>query len=201
MGPRAAAHRGGEERGMTVQSGECIRVERLSFADGTLTDDLLQEIGRLRIRAWEADGERPSYAADCGDCWLDPHDEHAEHFIIEEGGRIIAASRLCVHEKGDDLPDAPSLEGLLDGVRWPAAFINRLVVDLEFRGRGLSTLLDAAREQCAIEKQCHHIIGTTQPTHRLKSLYSQNFKLVGSASKDFVSYAPTMLFIRDLRAS
>src|SRR5215831_11977530 len=87
-------------------------------------DAVLSEIGRLRITAWEADGARPSFAPKRGDVWIDSHDQHANHWVLRDGGFTIAAARMCIHPDVEAMPDRESLVSLDHSLRFPAASLN-----------------------------------------------------------------------------
>ena len=99
-----------------------LQLQRLSRRDGTLSDALLAEIGRLRVVSWEAYGKRSVFASTWAAGWTDSHDEHATHFVIISGRMVIGAARQCVHIGGESLPDAEDLGNYTNAALWPAAF-------------------------------------------------------------------------------
>jgi hypothetical protein len=96
---------------------------------------LLEQVGRLRILAWRADGELPSFAPHA-DTWLDEHDSHALNFAVLFEGRPVAAARMCVHLLAKELPDLASLSGYEDLLSTPIAALTRLVVSPPFEDEG-----------------------------------------------------------------
>src|SRR5262249_7776966 len=154
------------------------KLRQLSRRARTLSDELLAEVGRLRVEAWLADGELPSIATS-GTSWTDKHDDHAGHFVIFVDGRICAASRICIHNEGETLPDDESVNAYTSEMNFPVACINRLVVAPLWRGRKLSMLLDRARVTFAAEARAHSIVGATQFSRRLDCLERLGFVKLG----------------------
>jgi hypothetical protein len=174
-----------------------LELRQLSRRAGTLSDDLLGEIGRLRVEAWSADGELPS-AATSSTSWTDEHDDHAEHFVIFEDGRICAASRICIHNNGETLPDAEIVNAYTSKMKFPVACFNRLVVAPLSRGRKLSLQLDHARATFAAEAHVHSILGGTHLPRRLNDLERLGFVNLGVSPYRDVSYSPTFVFLKSL---
>jgi GNAT superfamily N-acetyltransferase len=123
-------------------------IQHISVVEGTLSSSLLETIGRLRIRAWDANGERPAHAPATGSIWLDHHDDTAEHYVVERDGIVVAAARVSLHDREGDLPDAEITAGYTERLKWPVASINRLVVAPEVRRHGLACALDVKRIEC-----------------------------------------------------
>ena len=74
-------------------------IDTLTCTPVVVTDgEMMQQIGRLRIKAWLADGELPSFVRS-RDVWLDEHDGHATNLAILRDGHPIAAARICVHQQ------------------------------------------------------------------------------------------------------
>ena len=175
-----------------------LELRQLSRRDGTLSNAILYEIGLLRIAAWLADGELPSFAT-CVESWTDEHDGHAEHFVIYADGEICAACRVCVHDDEERLPDAVTIGLYRSLMKFPAAFINRLVVAPHWRGRHLTAELDLARVRFAVASQAHSIIAATQKTHhRVNHLENLGFVNLGVSPHRTVSYAPTFVLMKAL---
>lgn len=159
---------------------------------------LLEEIGRLRILAWRASGELPSFAPHT-DTWLDEHDIHALNFVVLFQGQPVAAARMCVHVSVQDLPDLASLSGYADLISTPVAAFTRLVVDPTFRGRGLSRQLDLVRLAAAQADGCRSALGVTHVPTRMMQLAEMNFTNLGESRYRSVSFAPSYVFSREIR--
>ena len=91
---------------------------------------LLEKIGRLRVLAWST--VIPDAAAKVGDCWLDEYELEARHWCIFHDGEPVAAARMSVHQRNEDVPDAEVYEGVFaEPLAAPIASINRLVTHPE----------------------------------------------------------------------
>ncbi len=167
------------------------------YADVASSPDLMQEIGKLRVIAWEADGERPGASADCGDVWLDEHDSHATHWVVMNNGTVVAAARMCIHQPGNELPDEKSLDGYTAGkFEYPAAFFNRMVVHPAARGKRLSGYLDRIRLDFAKQNDCRTAIIHTHNALRLKQLQAKGWTVLGEATSRFVTKAPDYILAK-----
>jgi hypothetical protein len=104
---------------------------------------VLAEIGELRVRAWSS--FVPDLSARLG-LWNDDHDKSSRHWGVFYGQKLGAAARLSAHQELSDVPDAEVYAGALPIDLLPPIFsLNRLVIEPEFRGGGLSNKLDAVR--------------------------------------------------------
>lgn len=75
-----------------------------------------------------------------------------------DGGEIVAAARLCVHDRLADAPDGEMFESL--ELPTPVASLNRLVVSRAHRGLGLAHRFDALRIRRAAELGARVAIAT-----------------------------------------
>jgi GNAT superfamily N-acetyltransferase len=160
-----------------------------------LTTEALTQIGRLRLLAWDASGERLVQARTEREVWLDEHDQHAAHFIIENDEHIAAASRLCFHDKEECLPDEGTLREFRSQILWPAAFINRLVVHPRWRGRGISRDMDQFRLIRAQRAKMRCVMAASHGT-RNAQLAAQGFKPLGFSSVRELDSEPTLVSMR-----
>ncbi len=158
---------------------------------------VLQQVGRLRILAWEADGELPSFAPKAK-VWLDEHDSHAVNWVVLCEGLPVAAARLCVHKRVCDLPDLASLAGYEDSFVTPIAAFTRLVVSPAFRGRGLSKELDGMRLAAAQESGCRSAVVVTHIPGRIRQLNACGFSNLGESRHRTVSFAASYVFGQEL---
>jgi GNAT superfamily N-acetyltransferase len=158
---------------------------------------LLQQVGRLRILAWEADGELPSFAPRA-EVWIDEHDSHAVNWALLCEGLPVCAARMCVHERICDLPDFASLVGYEDSFVTPIAAFTRLVVSPAFRGRGLGKELDSIRLAAAYAVGCRSALGVTHIPARMRQLEACGFRNLGASRHRTVSFAPSYVFSREI---
>ena len=139
----------------------------------------LEEIYALRVAAWRARVESfPNIQR-----WTDAEDAQAAHWAIRDGGRIVAAARLSIHDSLANVPHAEIFDGIfrasLDG---PIASLNRLVVAATHSGSGYSAALDNVRIDHARVQGCRHVIGETYAgTKRIAQLGELGFKVAGTA--------------------
>jgi GNAT superfamily N-acetyltransferase len=161
---------------------------------------ILQQVGRLRILAWEADGGLPSFAPRA-EVWIDEHDSHAINWAMFCEGLPIAAARLCVHKRVCDLPDLASLVGYEDSLLTPIAAFTRLVISPAFRGRGLSKELDGTRLSAAQGAGCRSAVGVTHIPARIRQLNAYGFRNLGESRHRTVSFAPSYVFSREVAVS
>lgn len=156
-------------RSLTAQGLELIEVSY---------PDRLMEIGRFRIKAWQNEqGVNPIFFS--RDVWIDVVDQHAFHWIITKNDEIVASARLSIHESLEDVPYAELLntEQSAGFQNCCVASINRLVVLPEYRGIGLSSILDNIRIERAIQQKAACMIAFPQLS-RLKTLGRRGFELI-----------------------
>ncbi|WP_166146213.1 GNAT family N-acetyltransferase [Methylosinus sp. RM1] len=89
----------------------------------------------------------------------DGHDGHAMHFLVRDGGGLVAAARLCIHRALADTPDRHLFPpALMAEHRGPYGSLNRLVVAPSHRNRHISLLLDDARIEMATRLGCRTML-------------------------------------------
>lgn len=114
----------------------------LHVAQQHLPSYLLQEIGRLRVNAWQTiAGLAPSTT---GDTWLDDLEAESYHFYVVFDGVLIAASRLSlITDIAEVTMHAVFREYFTPEP--PFWYLTRLVVHPEYQKLGLMHKLDAIR--------------------------------------------------------
>ncbi len=139
----------------------------------------LDEIYALRVAAWRA---RVESFPDIGR-WTDAEDASAAHWAIRDGGRIVAAARLSIHDSLADVPHAEIFDGVFsESLHGPIGSLNRLVVAASHSSRGCSAALDSIRINHARAQGCRHVIGETDAgTKRIAQLGDLGFKVAGTA--------------------
>lgn len=147
----------------------------------------LPAIRSLRKEAWAGEpGVPPELAAS----WLagdDPHDRHGLHWVVREGSDIIAAARLCIHPDASELPDCSFYPSAPFGFAPPIGSLNRLVVHPQYRGCGLSKILDEARFKAAIDCGGQSVIAAVART-QLRSFPSLGFEVLSEFTAKFVRF-------------
>ncbi|NEO85935.1 MAG: GNAT family N-acetyltransferase [Spirulina sp. SIO3F2] len=141
---------------------------------------LLQNIGELRIRAWS------SVVPDAAQltCWLDNYDATARHWAVFDGEKLIAAARMSIHAHLHEVPEPEVYVGCFPRpLPAPIASFNRLVVDIDYRRRGIAKTLDTLRLEAARHAHCASIVlATPSGLYRVRSLESLGFQCVGSGA-------------------
>jgi GNAT superfamily N-acetyltransferase len=140
---------------------------------------VLAEIGKLRIAAWR---ETPFFSGSLflGDSWTDAHDDHAIHWAAYDEAGLVAAARLCVHRRLEEIPDYatfPKDRGIRAATDLPVASMNRLAVLPRARKSGLSMLLDLARIEKANELSAKSILLKPVPV-KVKALQELGFRII-----------------------
>ena len=138
--------------------------------------ELLEKATRLRADVWNMHVERGIFSENV---WTDSHDSHAFQWgIIDQGCRMIAAARLCLHDSILEFPDYFPGNGLNLGFAAPIGMMSRLVVHPEYQRQGLASRLDLARIRKAESSGCRSI-AIEVPSYRVRSLEKQGFEYVG----------------------
>lgn len=151
------------------------------FIPGTeISDDLLEQLGLLRMNAWTAD-DRVPLGFQKGKPWLDNDIEklpQTTHVIVytEDGSRIAASSRMTLCTTHDDVPDAAYYRqaGFLDELPAPLVSLNRLVTHPDCQKLGLGSFLDRARIQRAAEIGAKSVVVYTPTKWRARSNIRNN---------------------------
>lgn len=140
--------------------------------------DRIMDIGKFRIKAWRNErGVNPAFFSKS--FWIDEVDQYAFHWIITKNSEIVAAARLSIHDSLCDVPYADLLnaEQSAPFQNSKVASINRLVVLPEYRGLGLSSLLDKIRIERSIQQKAEIMIAFPQLV-RLEPLGRKGFELI-----------------------
>jgi GNAT superfamily N-acetyltransferase len=159
--------------------------------------DTLLQIQDLRRRAWSANGEIPDFIAR-QDILNDEHDVNGMHWAIFHNGRPIAAARMSIHDEVTASPDPEALDGYEHLIDLPMASVTRLVVDPDFRGRGLPEALRTVRIALAVERKCKSIIGVAEEESVMRSMEARGFIRLGPTKLRYLSYAPSIVLLKRL---
>jgi GNAT superfamily N-acetyltransferase len=129
---------------------------------------------RLRYEVWSAEGVELS-KPEAGTI-ADSHDDHAMHWGVFDGTRLVGAARLCLHETLAEAPDGDLFTGM--DIPSPVASMNRLVVTKGHRGRGIGEKLDQIRIQEGRASGARSIIAAPViSVSRKRSLEAQGFSV------------------------
>jgi predicted GNAT family N-acyltransferase len=163
-------------------------------AEIVTSETILDEIAQLRIDAWGANGELPSFIAN-QDIRNDEHDKHAMHFVVMNEGHPVAAARICIHATAQEGSDPESLQGYEELLETPIASLTRLVVQPKFRGLGLGFLLTQARITIAVERKCGCIVSVVEQPSRMRQLETLGFRRLGPTKIRYLSYAESFVYM------
>ena len=138
---------------------------------------VLEKIGRLRVLAWST--VIPATARKTN-CWLDEFELAARHWCIFHEGEPIAAARMTIHDRLEDVPDAEIYAGVFAvPLPTPIACFSRLVVHPDFRRRGLAQKLDDVRIAAARAAVARAAVALTPTDPRLRQFLALGFEPVG----------------------
>jgi GNAT superfamily N-acetyltransferase len=158
------------------------------------TEAELEAIAKLRIEAWQANGELPSFIVN-QDIRKDEHEKHGIHLAVLQNGSPVAAAKICFHETPEECPDPESLEGYEIQLLPPIATFNRLVVHPQFRRLGLSRLLTKQRIEIAKDRNCRSVVSVTEERSRMRQLESLGFERLGPTQLRYLSYAESVVYL------
>lgn len=162
--------------------------------------DTLLQIQDLRRRAWSANGEVPDFIAR-QNILTDVHDVNGMHWAIFHEGPPIAAARMSIHDDVTDSPDPEALDGYEHLIGLPMAAVSRLVVDPNFRGRGLPEALRSERIKLAIRRGCRSIVGVAEENSVMHAMEALGFVRLGPTKIRYLSYAPSIVLLKRLGAA
>lgn len=170
-----------------------------SFVSDGSMNKALEEIGQLRVAAWQNDGEMPMAASNCGSIWLDEHDFHAHHWTIKIGEILIASARLCFHVTENNIPDKQYIGAHIINISFPAAFFNRLVIHPSARGNGFTRKLDNLRMELAESRNAASAVANTWSPVRIRQLLSSGWVLLGESPERFIKRSPNFVLTKNLQ--
>ncbi len=153
---------------------------------------LLLEVGALRVRAWAA--RSPEIARKS--VWLDEFDGVGRHFVVIAGRKLIAAARVSFHASLASAPDPQDFVDLAP-LPSPIASFNRLVIDPDYQGRGLSVRLVEARRLAAEQAGCRCAVISIWPEERrMQRMERLGFVRVGlTRVYSSMTYGPAARFM------
>lgn len=167
-------------------------VVRFQFAE--VPDELMTEIASLRHSVWNNlvfHSTRNS-----PEDWTDQLDSESEHFVIFDGASVIAAARMSIHNKPEQIPDFEAIvSDIPDWVpKFPLASINRLVVSERYRGRGAAKALDRARMKSAQISGAKRVVGLASQW-RVSQLAALRFSELGEVAPSSHKYDELPLYL------
>lgn len=153
---------------------------------------LIHRIGELRYQVWLEEKATLGSLASRGR-WVEHFDIDATHFIAIIDDSIVAASRITFHDNFGEVPDYEEYRDMNLDLPGPIASFNRLVVRRDFRGKGLSSLMDRVRLNEAFRHAVACTLANGVGTQRKGSLLKLGFQFRGLTPKqgEFMTSVPT----------
>jgi GNAT superfamily N-acetyltransferase len=138
----------------------------------------------LRQRVWSEAMQAPLTRDDL----IEPFDATARHWMVFDGEQVIAAARLSIHDRVEDVPEASCLAGVFqDQPPAPIGFLSRLVVAPEYRRHGLGRQLDETRIEAAVQAGCRSLLALVFDVSgeaRVRQFTSRGFTVLGRGQRD-----------------
>lgn len=137
---------------------------------------MLQDIANLRYTVWKnTDMDMSKSITKIG--WLEEEDRNSWLWFIYKKDRIIASTRLSVHESIESFIDYSFYKGLEKYYPPPIASFKRLMVLNEYRGYKLGKYLDLARIRMARNMNLKSV-ALDCPEWRVAPLVKIGFKML-----------------------
>ena len=131
-----------------VELKEVPKIDDMVIIKGSEDVALLNQIEVFRIQVWaEIVGAETAIHRFS----LEPSDFTSWHFVHLYEGKIIACARLTLAASILEAPDACSFGPYHCDMQFPLATLNRLVVDGNFRSKGLAAAINVERIRFAKE--------------------------------------------------
>ena len=142
----------------------------------------LDSISRLRVTVWRDTGSLAPGAFPDG-VWWDPIDTDARHWVFRRDAGLLAAGRLSIHTRLEEVWQAEEYLGAGLDLEGPVAAPDRVVVARTAEGRGLASRLVEVQDEAAIEAGAQHAVRQASPAmQRLAA--ARGWRAVGAASPD-----------------
>ena len=160
----------------------------------------LEAISRLRVVVWRETGSLAPGAFPDG-VWWDPIDAHARHWVFRRDGEVVAAGRLSIHPRLEEVWQAEEYLAAELDLEGPVAAPDRVVVARSAQGRGLASRLVEVQDAAAVEAGARHAVRQASPAMQ-RLVGERGWRGVGPASIDpRFPGVPFQIMTRDLRAS
>jgi hypothetical protein len=143
----------------------------------------IEAICRFRASVWRASGTLADGVFADGR-WHDEFDDLSRHWIITRARRIVAAGRLSIHDRLEDVPEAE--EYLVAGLRLEGliAAPGRLVVCQSVRGQGLASRILDVRNEAALDAGAAYSVAQATPEVSRTLIRRGGWRHIGPARTD-----------------
>ncbi|GAH10176.1 unnamed protein product, partial [marine sediment metagenome] len=107
----------------------------------------------------------------------------SQHWIVTTKGKLIGAARLSIHDRLEAIPDIDWFGDDAQNFGLPVVSFNRLVVDQEYRGRGIARQLDGIRLADAEKRGAKHVAVIAVKPSRVDALQALGFHILKELPK------------------
>jgi len=158
-----------------IQANETAIMQQVVVFKGEDAPALLERIEAFRLDMW---GELIGARLAVKRFGLDSFDDKAWHIAYLEEDCLVASGRLIIATCQSGVPDLCSFRPYLGLMEYPIGILNRLLVDREYRGRGMGTSINRERIKLARD---HGVTGlwVEVQAHRAPSMEQLGFFEVG----------------------
>lgn len=145
--------------------------------------DAIAEICRFRARVWAETGHL-AQAAFGPEGWRDPIDSHCQQWVIRAAdGTLVAAGRLSVHARLEDVHQAEEYRRYGLELEGPVAAPDRVVVASSVQGCGLGRQILDIQDATARQRGARWAVRQASPG-MVRLLCQRGWQIVGPASAD-----------------
>jgi len=145
-------------------------------------DDWLERIARFRVSVWRAEGMLSDTCFTDG-CCLELIDSKAIQVVVTDNDRLVGAIRYYQYEQLADCPNASSFNLSCVSIPSPVATPERLVVDSDYKRRGIFKVLGLAVRALCYRHGARCMISECAPPVA-KALREMGRQSLGMAASD-----------------
>lgn len=136
----------------------------------------LTDIYKLRVKSWEETGVFNSI--DYPNGWHDELDKSAVHFFVKKDGILMSAARVNILSSISQIPISRVYQNNGYDSEKNIGYISRNVVHPDFRGMGLSKIMDIVRLNY-LNRNNIQLCFADANQKRMETLLSYNFEIIG----------------------
>lgn len=122
----------------------------------------IEHVCRFRAFVWSQTGGLADGSFGDGR-WRDEFDEISRHWVITRAGDLVAAARLSIHDRLEDVPEAEEYLAAGLALAGRIASPGRVVVSPSAQRCGLATQLLDVQDEAALEAGAAHALRQASP--------------------------------------